>query len=459
MQETKQYFIALCGSRAEQALAQAQQQHPARLSHPSPVKAEGALHPAGPNAIDPASVATAGLCTGSPQGTDPAAPATAEPSVEHDGQEGLNEVLARLQSLLQHLPEAAEPADQEVPALRSGPTASKSDIAPAVDLLVGQTHRQTQSASLDSSQADQSEDMDEGTDEASNATAVAATPGSSPKQETEPAGLVAGKTATAVEGAATAAAGQAVTKSTVPVVCGSVQGTYDLRRGRFLVKGREATKPSKVEIMAGKGDGKTWAKTIQVNDGVAEIPLGQWLKEHRAMARHEARAKRRSSLHTKQQTLPAQHAKQGPSSAGILAGGVLQACVEARREAKAARAAARSPWQPARAPPDGPPRAYALIEDSIEYGTNHSLTAKKKSDRALGEWVYMKAAIASRAPSPHSPCKTLSPKLDTYVPMYQSAFLCWYVCRSFLQSLTATFLQCYPCETLSCTNLMCILLV
>ena len=342
--------------------------------------------------MDPATAATAGLHPSSPQGTDPA---TAEPW-EHDEQEGLNEVQARLQSLLQHLPEAAEPADQEVPALRRGPAASKSDVAPAVQLPVGQTDRQTQSGSLDSSQADQSEEMDEDMEEASNATAVAATPGSSPKQETEPAGLVAGKTATAVEGAAPDAAGQAVTKSTVPVVCGSVQGTYDLRRGRFLVKGGKAIRPKEVEVMAGKGDGKTWAKTIQVRDGVAEIPLGQWLKEHRAMARHEARAKRRTSPHTTQKTPPAQHAKQGSTSAGIT-------------ETKAAKAAAKGPSQATRAPPDSPPRAYALVEDSIEYGTDHSSREKKKSDQALGEWVYMKAAIASRPPSPHSPFKTLTP--------------------------------------------------
>lgn len=78
---------------------------------------------------------------------------------------------------------------------------------------------------------------------------------------------------------------------------------------------------------------------------------------------------------------------------------VGQACVQARREAKAARADAKGPSQTARPPPDGPLKACALVEDSIEYGTDHSSREKKQSGRAPGKWVHIEGPLMSSAPT------------------------------------------------------------
>ena len=315
LQETKQYFIALCGSRAEQALAQAQHQGRAPNPHTSPAKQEGVLQPAGPGAKSPATAATAGRSTSSPHSTAPVTAATAE----RGQQEGLGQVHARLQSLLQHLPEAAEPAAQDMPSLGSGP--AEPDLAPAVDPPVGQTHRQTQSNSPVDPQADQAEDQ--GVDQADDAPlpTVANTPDSSPKHM-QPTESAAREAATVVTDPTTAEAPEAGASSTIPVVCGSVQGIYDTKRGVVVVKGGKATRPNKVETMAGMGDGKTWAETIRVDQGtaLAGMSLGKWIKDHRS----EARAKSRKSPQAKQRSSPAQRAKHGLSSAVVMADGTVQ---------------------------------------------------------------------------------------------------------------------------------------
>ena len=301
LQETKQYFIALCSSRAEQALAQAQHQGRAPNPHTSPAKQEGVLQPAGPG----------GRSTSSPHSTAPITAATAE----RGQQEGLGQVHARLQSLLQHLPEAAEPAAQDMPSLGSGP--AEPDLAPAVDPPVGQTHRQTQSNSPVDPQADQAEDQ---ADDAPLPT-VANTPDSSPKHM-QPTESAAREAATIVTDPTTAEAPEAGASSTIPVVCGSVQGIYDTKRGVVVVKGGKATRPNKVETMAGKGDGKTWAETIRVDQGtaLAGMSLGKWIKDHRS----EARAKSRKSPQAKQRSSPAQRAKHSLSSAVVMADGTVQ---------------------------------------------------------------------------------------------------------------------------------------
>ena len=66
-------------------------------------------------------------------------------------------------------------------------------------------------------------------------------------------------------------------------------------------------------------------------------------------------------------------------------GSVCQACRAARRQAKAAKAAAKSPSQVARPSPNSPSTAYALAEDTIEYGTDHSTGDEKKSGHVPGE--------------------------------------------------------------------------
>ena len=275
------------------------------------------MHPAGPGAnvaAIAATAATAGPNTSSPPGTAPATAATAE----RDHQEGLSQVHARLQTLLQHLPEAAEAGAQGVASLESGPEESTPDLAPAA---VEQTHQQTQSNVSNDTQADQAkhQDMDEADDAPSPA--VATTPDSSLKAM-QPSEVAADEAATAVQDAATAEAHEAGVSSTIPVVCGCVQGIYDANRGMVVIKEGKASRPNKVEIMAGKGDGKTWAETIQVDlsNGKTGVSLGKWLKSHRS----EARAKSRTSPQGKQRILPAQRAKRGLSSAVVMADGTVQ---------------------------------------------------------------------------------------------------------------------------------------
>ena len=65
-------------------------------------------------------------------------------------------------------------------------------------------------------------------------------------------------------------------------------------------------------------------------------------------------------------------------------GSVCQACHEARRQAKAAKAAANSPLQVARLSPSSPSTACALVEDTAEYGADHS-AGEKKSGLVPGE--------------------------------------------------------------------------
>ena len=321
LQETKQYFIALCGSKAEQALAQARCRGRAPKPHTSPAREEeGALHTPGPGAKSPATaatVATAGANTSSPHGTAPATAAAAE----CDEQDGLNQVHARLQSLLQHLPEAAEPAGQGMTVLGNSPAESRPRVAPAVDSPVEQTHRQTQSNRMNNPQADQAEDQ--GMDEADDAPSPAvATTADSPPKQMRRSGNVADEAAAAVKDATTAEGDEALVSPTVPVMCGCVQGLYHAKRGVVVIKGGKATRPSKVETMAGKGDGKTWAETIQVDqgNGMAAISLGKWIKDHRS----EARAKARISPQAKQRTPPAQRAKRGLSGAVVSADGTEQ---------------------------------------------------------------------------------------------------------------------------------------
>ena len=320
-----QYFIALCGSRAEQAITQAQHQGCAPHPHTSPVEGEGTLDPAGPDATAPANAATAGhdtskLRDASSRGIGLAIAATAE----RDQQEGLSQVHARLQNLLQDLPEPAEPAGQEGASRGSGPAEFKPGPVP-VNPRVGQTHKQTQSDAPNNPQPDQFKDQ--GIDQAGDAPspAVATTPNSSPKQ-LQPAGSAADEAATAVEDAIAAEGHEARVSSTVPVVCGSVQGIYDTRRGVVVINGGKAARPNKVEIMAEKGNGKTWAETIQVDqgNGVAGVSLGKWIKDLMKTRRSGARARCRTSPQGKQRTSPAQHAKHSLSSAVVMADGTVQ---------------------------------------------------------------------------------------------------------------------------------------
>ena len=231
----------------------------------------------------------------------------------------MSQVHARLQSLLQDLPEVAEPAGQEGASLGIGPP--DSGLAPAVDSPVGQTHRQTQSSSPNNPQADQAEDLGMHQPDVVPSPAVATFPNSASKQM-QPARSAADEAATAVEDATTAEAHEAGVLSTVPIVCGSVQGTYTAKGGVVIINGGKVTKPNKVEIMAGKGAGKTWAETIQVDQGsgVAGVSLGKWIKDHR---RSEARARRRTSPQGKQRT-PPQRAKHSLSSAVVVADGTVQ---------------------------------------------------------------------------------------------------------------------------------------
>ena len=225
---------------------------------------------------------------------------------------------ARLQSLLQHLPEAAEPAAQDVASLGNGPEESTPSLSPAA---VEQTHRQTRSNISNGPQADQAEDQDINEADDAPSPAVATTPDSSLKAM-QPSGVAADEAATAVEDAATAEACEAGVSSTVPVVCGCIQGIYDAKRGMVVIKGGKATRPNKVETMAGKGDGKTWTETIQLDqgNGTAGGSLGHWLRGYR----NEAKARSHRSPQGKQRIPPAQRAKRGLSSAVVMADGTVQ---------------------------------------------------------------------------------------------------------------------------------------
>lgn len=220
---------------------------------------------------------------------------------------------ARLQNLLQHLPEAAEPVAPETSASGSLPAASQLCLVPVVDPLVGKTHRETQSGATEK-QADQ--DIDQRAADALSP-AVATTPESSPKH-TQPTGPEADEAATAVEAAATAEATQSAVPFTVPVVCGSMQGTYQAKQGIVHLNGGRHRRPSRLEIMAGKGDGKTWACTINVDEGngVVGMSLGKWIKGYQQACR--------KSPHAKPKIAPAQRAEQGPSSAVVMADGTVQ---------------------------------------------------------------------------------------------------------------------------------------
>lgn len=256
-----------------------------------------ALQPAGPLII-------------SPPGTDaqPRAPAaTAATAVDaQQQQQGLIEVHARLQQVLQHLPEAAESDGHEVLALGSAPPASKPNLAPVcVDLPGGTTPRLVQ---LEPVQEHVEQDGDNQQAVAVAPTsAVATVPEASPMQ-----GQQAGpdyETATAVEDAATAVVGRPAMPSSVQIMCGSVRGTFDAKHGVIHVAGEKPMRPSKVEIAEGKGNGKTWRETIKVDrgSGVSAESLGKWL------------AGRQKSRHSS-----AQRAKQGPSSAIFMADGTVR---------------------------------------------------------------------------------------------------------------------------------------
>ena len=81
-------------------------------------------------------------------------------------------------------------------------------------------------------------------------------------------------------------------------------------------------------------------------------------------------------------------------------GSVCQACREARRQAKAAKAAAKSPPQVARPSPNSPSTACAQVEDAVECGTDHGAREKKQSGHAPGEWADWKVVNMSLPPFP-----------------------------------------------------------
>lgn len=293
VQETKQYFLALGGRQAEEALAQAQPGSALPAFTSTLTAGQVALQPAGPLVL-------------SPPGTDsdPTAPAaTAATAVdEQQQQQGLSEVHARLQQVLQHLPEAAESDGHEVSALGRAPSASKPNLAPVcVDLSGGKTPRPTQPEPVQE-HAEQDGDDQQAAAEAPSS-AVAAIPEASPMQ----AGP-ANETATAVEDAATAVDNRPAVPSSVQIMCGSLRGTFDAEHGVIHVEGRKPMRPGKVEIGEGKGNGKTWRETIKVDrgSGVMAEPLGKWL------------------VGRKSRLSPALRAKQGLSSAVSMADGTVR---------------------------------------------------------------------------------------------------------------------------------------
>ena len=346
MQETKQYFTALCSSKAERALVQAGQgSAPDALT--SAIKAEvAALQPAGPGHDSPADASLpAASPTPAPAATPAATPANtpaARTAAKEDQQEGLSQVHARLQNLLQQLPGQPEvaqavshPASQQ-PAQQNSTLDSVSPIS-GQELLADAEQRARREERCAALEKQAGQDAAEGRSGAAAAAcggdqpggaaqspAASSTPESSPERQ-ELAG--AAVESSAVEAAATAVAKTPTSPpvpSSVSVVCGNLAGTFDAVRTMIQLESGKECRPSTVEKMAGKGYGKTWSETIKVDhsNALLAVPIGKWLKSYK-------RATSTKSPNLKRKRAPAQHAMHGPSSAVISADGTVQAADQA----------------------------------------------------------------------------------------------------------------------------------
>ena len=324
MQETKHYFTALCSGKAEPALPQAcQSSAPNTLT--SAIKAElGALQLAGPDCNNPADI--------SMQAASPT-PVGAAP--EQDQQEGLSQVQARLQNILQQLtgqPEVAQavaqPAPQQGPrqdpAMESVTPVSGQDLKAVANpdtRQEGQREALERQAGQDTAGEKSSAALSQDQQAAdAQSPAASSTPEMSPEQQ-EPLGAAAGSSAVEVMATAVAkAATSPPVPSSVSVVCGDLAGTFDAARTMVQLESGQDCRPSTFEKRAGKGTGKTWSKTVKVDhcNALLAMPIGKWLKSYKRAVSNKG-----PSLKRKQAA--AQHAKHGPGSAVISADGTVKA--------------------------------------------------------------------------------------------------------------------------------------
>ena len=326
MQETKQFFVRLCGNRAENALAQACKGF-MTISQTAAAaqEAAAALHPAG------ASPSVRGL----------ASAATAE---QAEAQMGLSHVKTSIQNILDQLPaqeqvlreEASESALRQTPQRNPDSPISLSST-PSEDMAALVDQRGKSQAHLDSvAKAAYLK-----TSGSKSRTAYAAAAGKEqvagvPKlavdtspEHIEPSGAVetAAPTATATSPTAVAtvptAADRDVTSSPVPssvaVVCGDLQGTFDALTTMVLFEsGKKPCRPSTFEKRAGKGNGKTWPETIKVDHSnkLLAVPIGKWWRNYKRACG--------KTISSKRQPAVAQRAKHGSASAVIAADGSVQ---------------------------------------------------------------------------------------------------------------------------------------
>jgi len=332
-QETRSYFVKVCGSKAEEALAEASQSPSVKQESATPadtvVPDQHAITSELMSAMpldqnNAARVATSPqLDTASPvdQHDAQAAAALQEDAALPVDQQGLLEVRCRLQSLLQDLPfqEALDAVSAQMPKSppqTNTPSAQGPDTAAAAataadkqpspgqkasDALGNPAKVQTNGglatgASMPESQvvpaALASPSRDIGKAKGSTATAV---PGLSKKRK-RAAAQAAAEHATAVDTATAAAAdtnsGQSPIErqragvahcwpERVQIVCNGMQGVFDATYTMVMPSTGKRCRPSVFVQSAGMGHVGKWKETIKVDDGegVPGIAIGCWLKE------------------------------------------------------------------------------------------------------------------------------------------------------------------------------------
>lgn len=327
LQETRRYFLKLCGSKAEEALALASQspfikQEPA--SGPSPETDALGLLAVSPHFEGELPIGQqAHAATASPQPGTASAPdqtrAHAAEAVQADAAsplevQGLGEVRSRLGSLLQELSfqEAVDAVSAQMPTSpvsHSPPspqgTATATAAASAAAAVGKQPASAQKSSRVDATPTKPHAELAAATaaatplkeqasapppagprpDKVAVAVPVAATAvADSSKKRKRPAAMHSEADATAAEAAATAAEDDAAGRSpptTVPVVCNRLRGVFDAMCTMVLPLNGKRCRPSVFEAAAGRGAAKKWKESIKVDDGdgTPGITIGHWLKQ------------------------------------------------------------------------------------------------------------------------------------------------------------------------------------
>ncbi len=330
-QETRSFFVKLCGGKAEEALAEANQSPSVKQEVATPAdtvvpdqhaitsELVGAMPWDQTQAPSVATSPTLDTAWHVDQHDAQAAAALLEDAMPSVDQEGLVGVRSRLQSLLQDLPhqDAQDAVSAQIPKpppQASTPPSVRPDIAAAAatavdkqpspgqklcDALGDPAKAQTDGglatdASMPESQAvpaalaDPSRGI--GKSKGSTATAV---PGLKKRKR---AAAQAAAHATAVDTAAAAAAhvnsGQSPVEKQktgvascwpekVQVVCNGMRGVFDATYTMVTPSTGKRCRPTVFVQSAGMGHIGKWKETIKVDggEGVPGIAIGQWLKE------------------------------------------------------------------------------------------------------------------------------------------------------------------------------------